>query len=232
MASLLTNSYVANILSNIATIAIVALPGGAWYMLSRRRKLLAFFGLRRPRRVFVYTSRLDVPCGGSLGIDRSPRSFAGIATPDYEVKLIANINGFFGSFTLRFLRWRTAPLLRWADIEVQTLVSPASKEEIRRDGTVITIGSPAYNAVSQAVEDDFDAPVRFVKDNLELATRTGTPVGDAANGVVQRVVDPTTGQVAFYLAGCAAAGCSGAIVRKFGPRTCPRRRRPTDPRGR
>jgi len=209
VASFLTNSYVASILSNIATLVIAGLPGGAWYLL-RRRRLRAFFGLRRTRRVFIYASRVDVPKWGSRGIDGSPRSFAGIATPDYEAKLIANINGFFGGFTPRILRWQNIPLLRWADIDVQALASPASKEEIRRDGTVITIGSPAYNLVSRSVEEDFDAPVRFANDNAELATRAGTPVGGTTNGVAQRVVDQTTGQVAFYLAGPSVAGTTAA----------------------
>jgi hypothetical protein len=211
VARFLANAYVASILSNVLTIVILAAPGAMWYLVSYRRRFLTFFGLRKTRRVVVYTSRIDVPYGSSVGVDGRRRTFAGITTPDYEARLIADINAFFGNLALPFLRWRAAPLLRWADIEVRTLVSPISADEIRRDGTIITIGSPAYNVVSGSAEDEFGAPVRFVKDNNEMATRTGTPVGVATNGAIQRIVDGTTGQVVFYLAGPSITGTTAAV---------------------
>jgi hypothetical protein len=206
----LTNPYVEGVLSNLMSLLVVGALVGAWYFL-RRRRLTAFFGLCSVRRILVYGSRLDVPSGGSRGIDGRPRSFAGIATPDYEAALIADIDGFFGRFAPRILRWKDVPLFRWDDIEVEALVSPGSKGAMRRDGTVISIGSPGYNVVPQAVEEDLGAAVRFTSNNDGLEIWDGSLVDDVACCFVQRVVDPIAGQVAFYVAGPSAAGTTAAV---------------------
>src|SRR6266566_4678391 len=119
------------VLSNVASVVVVGAPASAWYLVVRRR--LAFFGLRDTRRVTLYASRLYVPSGTSLGPDGRTRTFQGIATPDYESSLIASIEGFFAG--LAHLWRRTG--LRWGDIDVQALVSPASKEGIDREAILI-----------------------------------------------------------------------------------------------
>ena len=194
------------VLGNLATVVIVAVPTWLGYQLVRRSRL-AFFGLPATRpRVIVYASRLYVPRFSSLDPDGRKRSFEGIATPHYEATLIASIQGFFA----RLGRvWRRVGL-RWGDIEVQALVSPASKEGIEREATLITIGSPGYNEVSRMAEDDFGALVQFANENCDLATRDGTLVGDAYCFFVQRLTSRTTGQVVFYVAGPAAEGTTAA----------------------
>jgi len=194
------------ILSNIASLVVVGAPASAWYLVVRRRRL-AFFGLRDTSRVVIYASRLYVPSGASLGPDGRRRTFQGIATPDYESTVIASIQGFFAGLA-RF--WRRTGL-RWGDIDVQSLVSPASKEGIDREATLITIGSPGYNVVSRMVEEDLGTLVRFANDNCDLATPDGTLVGDAACCFVQRITSRTTGQVVFYVAGPAAEGTTAAV---------------------
>jgi hypothetical protein len=204
--SFFTNVYVAGILSNLIALVIVAVLGGVSYWLFLRR-VLVFFGLPRKgiRRVLIYTSRLDVPLGASRGIDGSLRSFRGTSVPGYETRIVEQFADFFtrGSHHNR--------LLHWADIEVKSLASPASKADIWREGTLITIGSPGYNIVSGAAEDDFNAPVRFTNDNSELATRDGDRVGGTYAGVAMRTVRPTTGQVVFYLAGPSERGTTAAV---------------------
>jgi hypothetical protein len=194
--------------SSLAAVAVVAAVG--WLLhLPRRRRLLAFFGLGNDRRVFIYASRLFVPKGTSLGPDGLPRSFEGVATPDYEAKIMRDIERFFAGFAPR-IRWRGAAFLRWEDIKVETQVSPIAPEDIKRVGTLIAIGSPGYNVASGLVEERFDVPVHFAKDNRELALRVGVPLDSAAFGVVQRVVNQSTGQVAFYLAGPSIPGTTAA----------------------
>jgi len=194
------------VLSNITSLVVVGGPASAWYLAVRRRRL-AFFGLRDTRRVTLYASRLYVPSGTSLGTDGRRRTFEGIATPDYESTLIASIEGFFAGLARV---WRRTGL-RWGDIDVQALVSPASKEGIDRAATLITIGSPGYNVVSGMVEEDLGPLVRFANDNRDLVAADGTPVGDAACCFVQRVTSQTTGQVVFYVAGPAAEGTTAAV---------------------
>jgi len=148
--------FLVGILSNIASIVVVGVLGGIWYLALRWR-----------------------------------------------------LRDFFGRFTPR-IRRRGVPLLGWADVKVEALVSPPSPSELKRAGTVITIGSPGYNVASQFVEENLDPPVRFANDCSELALRSGDRVGDAGSGVAERLVDRTTGQVLFYLAGPSIAGTSAA----------------------
>jgi hypothetical protein len=194
------------VLSNVASVVVVGAPASAWYLVVRRRRL-AFFGLRDTRRVTLYASRLYVPSGASVGPDGRPRTFQGIATPDYESTLIASIEGFFAGLARL---WRRTGL-RWGDIDVQALVSPAAKEGIDREAILIAIGSPGYNVVSGMVEEDLGSLVRFANDNRDLVAADGMPVGDAACCFVQRVTSQTTGQVVFYVAGPAAEGTTAAV---------------------
>jgi len=133
--------------------------------------------------------------------------FQGVATPNYEATVVASIQGFFAG--LGRIWQRTG--LRWGDVQVQALVSPTSKEEIDREATLIAIGSPGYNVVSQMIEKDLGAPARFANDNHDLETRNGEPVGDLNCFLVQRLTSQTTGQVVFYVAGPAREGTSAAV---------------------
>jgi hypothetical protein len=197
-----------NLVAALIWVLLVAAAVGLWYT-TRRRKLLKFFGLQNHRRVVIYASRLDVVSGGSLRLDRSGGSFQAIATPEYEVNLIAAIKVFFDR-SARFLKWQGTPLLSWADINVEAVVSPPAPDQIEPRDTFIAIGSPGYNSASQAIEADFAAIVRFVNDNAALALSGGEPLRDPALGAVQRLANTTTGQVAFYVGGPSAEGTTAA----------------------
>lgn len=196
----------ANIVANIATALLIVLAARAWFWGTRRR-LYALFGLTKDRpRIVIYTSRLFVTEGGSLGPDSTPRRFVGEAIPNYEAELIKDFGAFFASSPV--IRWSGAAWLRWADVEVVVQVSPASAADMDRSATLITIGSPGYNTVTEAVEQ-WGAPVQFAADNGLLRLPDGTQLNVNA-GVLQRVVHPSTGQVAFYAAGPTAPGTSAA----------------------
>lgn len=197
----------ANIVANVVTALLGVLAFRLWFLSSTRRRLYAFFGLTKQHpRIVIYTSRLFVTKGGSIGPDGTPRTFVGEAIPNYEAELIKDFGAFFGDSPV--VRWSGAAWLRWADVEVVVQVSPASTADMDRASTLITIGSPGYNCVSEAVEQ-WGAPARFAADNGLLQLQDGTPL-DVMAGALQRVVHPSTGQVAFYAAGPTAPGTSAA----------------------
>jgi hypothetical protein len=200
----------ANIVAAFIWTVLVAatIAFGYWW---RRRRVLKFFGLQNHARVVIYSSRLWVPRFTSLGPDGKKRSFEGIASPGYEAKLIAAIYVFFDGWA-PLPRW--AGSLIWQDIAVEPLVSPPPGE-IEQHDTLIAIGSPGYNLVSEAMEANFAPLVRFVpdnagRDNSALALPGGSVLDDPFNGAVQRLVNTTTGQVAFYLGGPSAQGTTAA----------------------
>ena len=97
------------------------------------------------------------------------------------------------------IRWSGAALLRWSDVDVVVKVSPASKDDIEPSATLITIRSPAYNIVSETVQQEWASPVRFISDDGALVVRKDrSPI--LGIGALQRVVRTATGQVAFYVA--------------------------------
>ena len=198
-------SVLANLVADLIWVLLAAAAIGLWYR-TRRRRVLKFFGLQNHRRVVIYASQLDVVRWGSLRPDGSQGGFKGIATPDYEAKLIAPIEVFFDRFAPR-LRWQGTPLLSWADI---TVVWPPPAGEIEPRDTLIAIGSPGYNVVSEAIEANFAALVTFVDDNRALALSGGVRFTDPDVGAVQRLVNTTTGQVAFYVGGLYEQGTTAA----------------------
>jgi hypothetical protein len=177
----------------------------------RRRRVLKFFGLQNHARVVIYASRLWVPAYTSLGPDGQERSFEGIASPGYEAKLIAKMYIFFDGWA-PLPKW--AGSLSWENIAVEPVVSPPPGE-IEQHATLIAIGSPGYNIVSEAIESDLAPPVRFARneagyDNSALELPRGSVLDDPFNGAVQRLVNTSTGQVAFYVGGPSAAGTTAA----------------------
>jgi len=93
---------------------------------------------------------------------------------------------------------------------VNIIASPLNQSDVDKESTFITIGSPGYNWASERVENHFHALAKFVNNNsgLQLANTPVVSVNGCA--FVQRAVDQTTGQVAFYVAGPSTQGTTGA----------------------
>jgi hypothetical protein len=198
-----------NVVASVIVVVLGFITVKAWYWYTRGR-LHRFFGTRTVRRVVIYPSRLWVPRGGSLGVDGARRRFEGVTIPNYEAEIIREFGALFADNPV--IRWSGDALLRWSDIDVVVKVSPASKDDIEPSATLITIGSPGYNVVSETVEQEWASPVRFISDNSAMVVRKdGSPIRGI--GVVQRVVHPATGQVAFYVAGPSEAGTEAAALR-------------------
>jgi hypothetical protein len=208
----LHNSYAINILSNVITLIILGLLGLIVFAATQRRRVRSFFELTGTGRLLVYISNLHLHSFDSHGADGVRRSYSGGAVPDYETHLIAAIQQFFDSVTPS-IRQRGGRLsfLRWVDINVEIIPSPPSTDMLRSDGSLLAIGSPGYNAASQAIENDAATLARFADDNMSVQVKDGPLISDPAVAIVQRIVD-ASGRTTFYLAGPSTQGTTGATL--------------------
>ena len=81
--------------SSLVAIVVALLAGNLIYWVTGRRKVKAFFHLGAGG-IVIYTSRLNIPKGGSVGVDGQPRSYAGPAMPEYEIRAVNDIENFLG----------------------------------------------------------------------------------------------------------------------------------------
>jgi hypothetical protein len=178
----------------------------------RRRRVRSFFGLAGTGQLLLYLSNLGLDSFSARGLDGKPRSYAGGAVPEYETHLTATIQQFFDSITPRFRR-RSGPLsqLRWADFKIRVIPSPPVVDISRVDSSVLAIGSPAFNAASQAIESHDRGLVRFVLGNTSVQVNGQPPFAEPGVGFVQRTVRPD-GKVEFYAAGPSSLGTAGATL--------------------
>ena len=206
----LHNAYVVSILSNVLTLIILGFLSWTIFLATRRRKLQSFFGLKGTRRLLIYVSNLHLDSFASQGIDGAYRSYSGGAVPEYETRLSAVIQRFFDSLTPR-TRQRAGLLrfLRWSDLNIEIVPSPPTVNMVRFDAPLLAIGSPGYNAASQAIENKADTLVRLADDNASVEVVGGRVFNDAEVALVQRTVD-ASGRIAFYVAGPSARGTTGA----------------------
>jgi hypothetical protein len=203
---------VVNILSNVLSLIVVGLVSLIVFVATRRRRLRSFFGLRRTGRLLVYVSNLGLEPFSSRGVDGALRSYSGGALPEYETYLVAAIQRFFDSVTPS-IRQRGGPLrlLRWVDSNIEIVPSPPSTDMLRSDGSLLAIGSPAYNAASQAIDDDPRTLARFARDNAAVQAKDGPLFSDQDVAFVQRT-SVADGRTAFYVAGTSILGTTAATV--------------------
>lgn len=208
---MLSNPWFQNIASNLITIALVAAFAWVLHLVTRRSRLLSFFGLKKSKRLVLYLSNVRVQQFGSIGVDGQPRAYSGTAIPENEAFLVATFQRLF-NFVVpglgdhpEFLKW-----LLISDIRVESAASPSSEAHVDRQSTFITVGSPGYNSASARAETHFHSLARFVPDYTAFSLDQAQVTSDPRCGFVQRVVDQVSGQVAFYVAGMSSLGTTGA----------------------
>lgn len=205
------NPYFQNIVSEFISLLILVGAGYTLYRLTGRRRLLSFFHVGPPKRFVTYLSRITVLPGGSVGVDGQPRSYVGPTFALNEAELIGPIQRLFNYVTPGlenlpgFLRF-----LLISDVTMQFPPSPESPNEVETQSSFLALGSPAYNAASQHIENSFNPLGRFdakgiTIQNLGLMT-------DVNIGLLQRAIHPSSGQVAYYAAGPACVGTTGAAI--------------------
>jgi hypothetical protein len=99
-----------------------------------------------------------------------------------------------------------------SDITVNVMASPDTQDGVERSSTIIAVGSPGYNRVSERVEAAFHSFATFVSDNRAMQLGSNAAVTDLNAGFVQKAIDQSSGQIAFYVAGPSSLGTSGAAL--------------------
>lgn len=64
-----------NVASEFIALSLIVLVGWVLYYFTRRSPLLAFFNIKKPKRIVLYLSHLRIQPGGAIGIGNVPRSF-------------------------------------------------------------------------------------------------------------------------------------------------------------
>lgn len=207
------NPYFQNVVSELISLLILVGAGYTLYRLTGRRRLLSFFHVGPPKRFITYLSRITVVSGGSVGVDGQPRAYAGPTFALNEAELIGPIQRLFNYVTPGlenlpgFLRF-----LLISDVTTQFSPSPDSPSEVENQAPFLALGSPAYNAASKRIEDAFNPLGRFDLKNWGTEIQNLGLMTDANIGFLQRAIHPSSGQVAYYAAGPACVGTTGAAI--------------------
>lgn len=210
----LVNPYVENITGNAIFVAIVAILGYLVFYGTRRRRVHHFFGLEGTKRFHVVTSSLTVPPLTTSGVDGRPRSFAGVAVPEYESRLAAEVQAFlFSVMPGSIHRPGRLRSIRWTDIIVSTGAAPVVATPVDKTSTVLSLGSSAYNSVSLQIEQDPKAFAKFTSGGDAIViqaddgeTRINLDPETTGYCFVQRLRRSETGQTRFQAAGFSAEG--------------------------
>jgi len=200
--------------TNVIAILLVLIIGSLIFWLSRRRQVVKFFHIGRSGAVF-FSARIDVIPFGSRGIDGLPRSFQGPSMPENEMKALAKLEEFLVS--LRPLSQNIAGhlhflTLRWRDVQLRAEISPDSLDNLERRATIFCLGSPAYNIVSQYIEDRFPGGGRFNDSYSSLVMKDSETFDGTDFFMVRRCVDINTEQRFFYTASTSALGTEQALT--------------------
>ena len=198
----------AGIIANLATI-VLTVAGGALLLLARRRALLRFWGIGETRKVRIYISHLHITTGGALDAHGTPRSYQGSVVTQLESKMGSLLrNLFFASLPGGSVQpnWLKTFLFINADVDVQP--APAMETAIEPGCTVVSLGSPGYNAVSGAIEQNCHSPVRFAPGNGSIQLPGNLVITNPKQCFVVRV--QTGGRFWFYAAGLSEGGTAAA----------------------
>lgn len=209
----------AGVVANVAFVLLVAVISYASFIGLRRGRMYNFWGLKPVRKIRIYVSHLyvvprhpDCPegrMGGAVAPDGNVRSFQGSAVTLLETEMATLLRRlFFASLPGRAVQpaWLRSLLLTNADAAVAP--APQAGKRIEGEGTVVALGSPAYNSVSGQIEVACRSPVRFINDNREIELPGGLTVQDPRQGVVVRL--ECSDRYWFYLAGISEGGTAAA----------------------
>lgn len=209
-----TMNILINIISNLITIPVLVLIGLTIHYFTCRSKLLSFFNLKKNKRIILYLSNLRVPSGGSFGIDGVPRSYGGCAIPLNEANLIPLYQRLF-NLIVPVLKSQPG-ILQWlmfSDIQVEAHISPTKINQIEKNATFISMGSPGYNCASKYIENNLNPLCKFTNDNTGFQVQgMDNTISDTCCSFVQKSVNSQTGQVAYYVAGMSIIGTTGAAI--------------------
>lgn len=166
-----------NLLSHVLFVLLALVLGWVAFVISRRAKLLRFFGVDKSRRIAIYLSNLRVKSGGSIGIDGRELSYRG-STAAFGEMVVANRFRDLFNYFLPSLSDSPGLLSRLliSDVQVQLLLSPLDNAQIERSSPFIALGSPAYNIASQFIEQQLHSKAKFGTVTIDPTAEPQAPL--------------------------------------------------------
>lgn len=191
-----------NLLGEILFWAFIVLLGVYILYYTKRGKLLSFFGMGKWRRAKIYLSNIHVKPFGSSGIDGTQRSYTGEAVPFGESRaaeifikrlgslfpLLADTPGVLGKIGIK-------------DLYTEIIPSPANGDHLEDGCTIISLGSPAYNLISDLITNKFPIKTRFPLNDGIVINGYPDTIQDASVGIIERIHDNDGKRSIFYVAG-------------------------------
>jgi len=205
-------SILSGVLANLAFLIILIAFAWIIFISTKRRTLYGFFNIKSSQRLVLYLSNLRIIKGGTIGIDNKTRNYEGTAVTFYEYLVSDTFRRIF-YYPIQPLIEQPGILKRilFSDVNVQILKSPLEKSEIDNNASIISIGSPGYNAVSKYIEEDLNSNCRFDKDYVHISIKGIPSISDPTQAFIERIIDSNNNRSVFYVAGISEAGTTGAM---------------------
>lgn len=204
-------NILAGVIANVIFFALTIAIGWSTFLIVRRRKLLKFFGIGQTKRITVYLSNIRVIQGGSIGTDGHRRAYSGTTVTLGEAVQASLFQALF-SYLIPGLSNQPGILkhLFVSDVKVIILPSPLKEEDIDRSSTIVTLGSPGYNVISEWTERKLTPRMKFINNNAAIAVNGLPNITDGKQAFVQRLFDSENKRWVFYVAGISELGTIGA----------------------
>jgi hypothetical protein len=201
-------SLIANVLFFLLLLGVAS----GWF-LWRRRRLLDLFKVKEKKGLVIYLSRLEIATGGAIGFDGMPRSFGGATVTAAEAAASAVLGSVF-EYLIPGLESQPGLLktLFTRDISVVVEPSPLEFTKIPNDRTIVAVGSPGYNSISEWIQQYLNPLIRFDGNNSSLIPNGEQPVTDVTQGMVQVLWDANNSRRVFYVAGMSEQGTAAALL--------------------
>lgn len=158
------NDFLVGICANIATTAIGTVLVYLYYRFSKRNKLLSFFGIKNTKKIWILISNIEVLPNGSRGQNGQIYSFKGSAISYKESLAATQLQTVFNYFLLSqnhqsgFLS-----KLLISDIYAETKISSNNLNFLNEDFSIVSVGTPAYNRISEEIERRYNFFAKMIK---------------------------------------------------------------------
>jgi hypothetical protein len=206
------SGFFVNLLASIAFLMLLVVAGSG-VLLWRRRRLLNLFRVSKDRGLTIFLSRLQILQWGSIGFDGQPRSFAGAAVTAGEAAAASVLRSIF-EYPIPGLENQPGLLrtLFTRDIDVMVEPAPMTMAAVPNNRTIVTVGSPAFNVVSDWVQHALNPLIVFDPNNSSLQSVGHQPVEDPQHGMVQVLWDANLQRRVVYVGGLSEAGSVAALL--------------------
>lgn len=196
---------VINILSDFLTLILGISIYWLFFLIVRRNELLKFFGISKNKKVSIYLSNVRVQKYGSKGLGGILYSYQGQSIPYEESKAAIQLKSLFNYFLPSlFEKPKLLSKLLISDIDANVIASPDEENIIDTSSSIISLGFPAYNSVSNNIENSYKLSAKSGYVQSQDTSETSSyeqlsqqkpnviPSGTAAGTATPYVIEPTT----------------------------------------